>query len=192
VSIPQTKSSRLRLVAETCLVGTVVASITSTVQTLRHGWLEANDLPAVLTAMPLGFVLYSLVHPAGWLFWIGLASVLWNRSRRSFFVIVISAAIWFGTGWPTFFAHDAECLTRCYAASARTSDATCEPCRRCTSGWCQLHGYPPEVDARGGLCATSDRDQSVAGTRSARSRTRIAVARERRRIRPPRRTSDRW
>jgi len=80
-----------------------VAGITSTVQTLRHGWLEANDLPAVLTAMPFGFVLYSLVHRAGWLFWIGFASVLWNRSR-SFFVIVISAAIWFGVGWPAFFA----------------------------------------------------------------------------------------
>jgi hypothetical protein len=104
------------LTLETVTVGWLAAIIASTIQTLiwdsearlqgalvdEFTWSPMDDLPSILLLMPFGFVLYTLVHPAGWLFWIGFGSTLWNRSRV-FIVVAAAGAVWFGMNWPRHF-----------------------------------------------------------------------------------------
>lgn len=108
--------SRKRLAMETTCLAWLAAIAASTVQTLiwDHeervtGSLEtyssspASDLPSMLVCMPFGFILYTLLPP-GWLFWVGFASTLWNRSR-SFIIVAVAGAILFGLFWPRHFVE---------------------------------------------------------------------------------------
>jgi hypothetical protein len=69
---------------------------------VSYNWSPSNDLAGMLVLMPVGWMVYSIAHFSGWIFWSGCLAIIVARQRWPL-ILAGLGGLAFGLYWPEYF-----------------------------------------------------------------------------------------